>query len=177
MKTPIIETERLILRPLTVADAEVIFDGWARDKEVARFMRWNLHNNVEETKEWLVNEEAAAKGDDIFNWGFMLKENQRLIGCGGLVFSQQYQMYEIGYNLVRDCWGKGYATEAAKRIVEFAKRELKVKQLFAIHAVDNEASGKVIEKTGFIYQNEGTYSSYDGIRTFQSKEYIMFINR
>ena len=66
MKTPVIETERLLLRPLTVADAEVIFNGWGRDKEVARFMRWNLHNNVDETKEWLVNEEVASKRWDLF---------------------------------------------------------------------------------------------------------------
>ena len=173
MKTPIIETERIILRPLTVADAEVVFEGWGRDKEVARFMRWNLHNNVEETKEWLVNEEVATMGDDVFNWGFVLKENHRLIGCGGLIFSKEHQMYEIGYNLARDCWAKGFATEAAKRMVVFAKENLNVKQLFATHAVDNVESGMVIKKIGFIYQNDGTYSSYDGSRTFQSKEYIM----
>ena len=82
-------------------------------------------------------------------------------------------MYEIGYALARDCWGKGLATDAAGRIVEFAKDELKVKHLFATHASDNVASGKVIEKIGFTYQNEGAYSSFDGSRTFQSKEYFM----
>jgi len=176
MKTPVIETERLLLRPLTVVDAEVIFNGWGSDKEVARFMRWNLHNNVEETKEWLISEEVAAMGADVFNWGFVLKENQRLIGSGGLIFSQEHQMYEIGYNLVRDCWGRGFATEAAKRIVAFAKEDLNAKQLFATHAVDNVASAIVIKKTGFLYQNDGTYSSYDRSRTFQSKEYIINIH-
>jgi len=82
-------------------------------------------------------------------------------------------MYEIGYALARNCWGRGLATEAAGRIAAFAKDELKVKQLFATHAADNAASGRVLEKTGFIYQKEGTYSSFDGSRTFQSKEYIM----
>lgn len=175
MKTPVMETERLTLRPLTVGDAKAVFEGWACDQEVARYMRWNLHKNIEETKEWLESEEAAAMGEDVFNWGFMLKENQSLIGCGGLIFSQEHQMYEIGYNLVRDCWGKGFATEAAKRIVEYAKGELNVGQLFATHAVDNVASAKVIEKIGFTYQKEGTYSSFDGSRTFQSKEYIINI--
>ena len=173
MKTPMIETGRLLLRPLTVRDAKAIFEGWARDQEVARFMRWNPHKNIEETIEWLAGEEAAATGEDVFNWGFILKENQRLIGSGGLIYSQKYQMYEIGYNLARDCWGKGLATEAAKRIVEFAKDDLKIKQLFATHAIDNAASGKIIEKIGFTYQNEGTYSSFDESRVFQSKEYIM----
>jgi len=173
MKTPVIETERLILRPLTVVDAKAVFEGWASDQEVARFMRWNLHKNIEETKEWLVSEEAAAMGEDIYNWGFILKDNQRLIGSGGLIYSEPHQMYEIGYALARDCWGQGLTTEAAKRIVEYARDELKIKRLFAAHAIDNIASGKIIIKLGFIYQKEGTYSSFDGSRTFQSKEYIM----
>jgi ribosomal-protein-alanine N-acetyltransferase len=173
MNTPIIETERLILRPLTVKDAKAVFTGWATDKEVARFMRWNLHKSIEETIEWLVSEETAVTDECIYNWGFVLKESQRLIGSGGLIYSKGHQMYEIGYALARDCWGKGLATEAAGRIVEFAKDELKVKQLFATHAADNAASGRVLEKTGFIYRNEGTYSSFDGSRTFQSKEYFM----
>ena len=175
MKTPVIETERLTLRPLTVGDAKAVFEGWTSDQEVARFMRWNLHKDIEETKEWLVSEEVAAMCEDVFNWGFMLKENQRLIGSGGLIYSQQYQMYEIGYALTRDFWGKGLTTEAAKRIVEYAKDELKIKRLFATHAIDNVASGKIIKRIGFTYQKEGTYSSFDGSRTFKSKEYIMNI--
>lgn len=173
MRTPVIETERLILRPLTGEDAETIFGSWVTDNEVARFMRWNLHKSIKETEAWLVAEEAAVISTDVYNWGFVLKENQKLLGCGGLIFSKEHQMYEIGYNLVRDCWGKGFATEAVKRIVEYAKHELKLKQLFATHAIDNVASGRVIEKIGFIYRNEGTYSSFDGSRVFQSKEYIM----
>jgi [ribosomal protein S5]-alanine N-acetyltransferase len=175
METPVIETERLILRPLTEGDAKAVFEGWASDQEVARFMRWNLHKNIEETKEWLVSEEAAAMSEDIYNWGFILKESQRLIGSGGLIYSHQHQLYELGYALARDCWGKGLTTEAARRIVEYAKDELKIERLFAAHAIDNVASGKIINKIGFTYQKEGVYSSFDGSRTFQSKEYIMNI--
>ncbi len=173
MKTPVIETERLILRPLNAGDAKAVYEGWASDQEAARFMRWNLHQNVEESKEWLVSEEAVEMGEDVYNWGYILKENQRLIGSGGLFYSQQHQMYEIGYVLARDYWGIGLATEAAQRIVEYAKDELKAKSLFATHAIDNAASGKIIKKIGFTYQKEGTYSSFDGSRTFLSKEYIM----
>jgi ribosomal-protein-alanine N-acetyltransferase len=112
-------------------------------------MRWNLHKSIEETKEWLVIEETAARGEDVYNWGFILKENQKLIGSGGLIYSQQHQMYEIGYVLARNSWGKGLATEAAGRIVEYAKDELKIKKLFATHAIGNAASGKVLIKIGF----------------------------
>ncbi len=175
MKTPVIETERLLLRPLTVKDAEAIFEGWARDKDVARYMRWNPHKSIEETIEWLAGEEAAAEREDIYNWGFVLKADQKLIGSGGLIFSEKHQMFEIGYNLAQDYWGKGFATEAARRIVEYASEKLKIKILFATHATDNVASGKLIEKIGFHYRDEGTYSSFDESRMFQSKEYIMIL--
>lgn len=171
MKTQIIETERLMLRPLKTEDAEEIFQSWATDPEVGRFMRWNLHDSIGVTRAWLAEEEASVMDDDSYNWGFVLKENGKLIGCGGLVFSQKHEMFEIGYNLARDYWGNGYVTEAAKRIVEFARENLDVSQLFATHAVDNAASGRVLEKIGFIYQNEGMYSSFDGSRNFRSKEY------
>lgn len=173
MKTPVLETERLVLRPLTLEDAELIYIDWGRDEEVARFMRWSPHQSVEETKEWLAREEAALMSGDVFTWGFVRKENQRLIGSGGLVFSKEHQMYELGYNLVRNCWGKGLATEAAERIVEFARESLHAGHLFATHALENMASGRVIEKLGFTYQNEGTYSSFDGSKDFCSKEYIL----
>lgn len=173
MKTPVIETERLTLRPLTVGDAKAVFEGWSSDQSVARFMRWSLHRDIEEAKEWLIGEEAAVMGEDVYNWGFVLKENQKLIGSGGLIYSQQHQMHEIGYVLARDYWRKGLTTEAAKRIVECAKDELNIKKVFATHAIDNAASGRIIKKIGFTYQNEGTYSSFDGSRTFQSKEYIL----
>ncbi len=173
--TPIIETERLILRPLKASDAEAVFKGWTKDTEVARFMRWNRHQNVEETREWLEGEEASAAKEDMFNWGFVLKENQHLIGSGGLVYSDQNQMYELGYNLSKDCWGCGYGTEAAGRIIEFARVELKIKQIYATHAIANIASRRILQKLGFEFQREGTYSSFDGNRTFSSNEYLLYL--
>ena len=53
MITPIIETERMILRPLTVADAEDIYERWTTDERVARYVRWSVHTSVDLTIEWL----------------------------------------------------------------------------------------------------------------------------
>lgn len=62
MKTPILETEKLILRPLVVTDAENVFRNWATDSDVAKFMTWSVHENVEITKMWL--KEVESKIDD-----------------------------------------------------------------------------------------------------------------
>lgn len=86
MKTPILETERLLLRPLTTNDVESAFSNWTSDPDIAKFMRWELHSNISETFEWLVSEETLIESDSVYNWGFVLKETGELIGSGGLVF-------------------------------------------------------------------------------------------
>ena len=57
MNTPILETKRLLLRPMKASDAEEVFRNWTSDPEVAKFMRWSTHENVEVTREWLQSEE------------------------------------------------------------------------------------------------------------------------
>ena len=175
MKTPILETERLILRPLSIDDAETIYQNWTSDPEVAKFMRWELHKNVSETREWLSSEEACVESDGVYNWGFVLKETGELIGSGGLVFIEEKGMYELGYNVMKKYWGLGIATEASERIIDYGINELKQRQFYCCHAKDNPASGKVMMKVGFVYQNDGEYCSWNNERRFECKEYILVV--
>ncbi len=175
MKTPVLETNRLLLRPLTVGDAESAFTNWTSDSDVAKFMRWNVHKRISETREWMVSEEASLESDLVYNWGFVLKETGELIGSGGLVFIESKGMYELGYNLMKKYWNFGLATEAAQKIIDFGKTELQQKQFYCCHAKDNPASGKVMTKIGFQYQNDGVYHSWDQERKFDAKEYLLVI--
>lgn len=177
MKTPILETERLILRPLTVADAQEVFENWTSDPEVARFMRWERHADVSVTRQWLEGEESAVDSDAVYDWGFVLKETGELIGSGGLVFQKEKRMYELGYNIMKKYWNRGLTTEAATEIVDFAKNVLKCKRLYCGHAKDNPASGRVMVKVGFEYTGDGAYSSFDGKRTFEMSEYLLVLDR
>lgn len=171
--TPIINTERLLLRPLNVNDAQEVYDGWTGNKAVAKFMRWNLHNNIDDTKEWLSGEEDSINNPLIYNWGFILKETNKVIGSGGLLYSEHEQMYEIGYNLNQNYWNKGLATEATKAIIRFGFTHLHLKSIYATYAKDNTASGRVLEKSGFRVTGEGEYYSFDHTRSFQSIELIL----
>lgn len=173
MRTPILETERMILRPLKVEDAETVFANWTSDEEVAKFMRWNVHENVDVTREWIHAEVDAIESDTVYNFGFVLKETGELIGSGGLVFIEENGMYELGYNLMKKYWNQGFATEAAQKIIEFGKKELGQTKFYCCHAKDNPASGKVMEKVGFKYQNDAVYYSWDKSKKFDSKEYIL----
>ena len=173
MTTPILETERLVLRPMTVQDAEAAYANWTSDPDISRFMRWARHESVEVTREWLRTEEALADSDAVYNWGFVLRETDTLIGSGGLVFVEDRSMYELGYNVMKSCWNRGLATEAAAAIIEFGRTVLGQKQFFCCHAKENPASGRVMTKIGFVYQQDGTYTSWDGTRTFDCREYLL----
>lgn len=173
MNTPILETKRLLLRPMKASDVEEVFRNWTSDPEVAKFMRWSTHENVEVTREWLQSEEDELESDELFDWGFVLKETGELIGSGGLSYVESRGVYELGYNIMRKYWNQGLTTEAAKCIVEFALNELGQNELFCCHAKDNPASGRVMEKAGFVYQKDAVYESWDKTRHFESKEYLL----
>lgn len=175
MRTPVLETERLILRPLSVDDAETIYKNWTSDPNVAKFMRWELHKNISETREWLSAEESCIESESVYNWGFVLKETGELIGSGGLVFIEEKGMYELGYNVMKKYWGIGIATEASEKIIDYGINELKQRQFYCCHAKDNPASGKVMMKVGFVYQNDGEYCSWNNERRFECKEYILVV--
>lgn len=177
MTVPILETERIILRPLRADDAPEVYDNWARDPDVTRFMRWTAHKSIDETAAWLASVEASAEKGGDYSWGFVLKEGGVLFGTGGLSFCQERGMFELGYNIMKKYWNMGLTSEAAKAIVDFAADALGADRIFAVHAKENGASGRVLEKLGFIYQNDCISESFDGRRTFQSREYLLTISR
>ncbi len=112
---PTIETERLILRPLTVDDAEAVFE-WTGDERVAEYMIYPCHQSIEVTKMWL----ASLKNlENEYTWGFVRKSDKKLIGSGGIRFRTDENVWSFGYNFRYDCWGFGYATESSKRMIEY----------------------------------------------------------
>lgn len=176
MITPRLETERIILRPLEIEDAETAYMNWTSDPDVCKHMSWNLHQSVHETVQWLKNEAENVYKDTNYTWGFVLKQNNSLFGSGGFCFNLEINMFELGYCIMKPYWNIGLTTEASKAMVEFAAQQLGVVRLFAKHAKENPASGKVMEKVGFIYQGDGSYSSIDGKKRFESREYLLDIN-
>ena len=89
MKTPILETERVILRPLAVEDAQNIFDRWTSDDRVSKYVRWCTHSSVEDTKGWLQVTQGSMDSDKAYDWGFCLKEDGYLFGSGGIFYNDE----------------------------------------------------------------------------------------
>ncbi|MCL2147788.1 MAG: GNAT family N-acetyltransferase [Methanomassiliicoccaceae archaeon] len=173
----IIRTERLILRPLTPADAETAYRGWTGDADVAKYVSWLPHRSIADTEEWL--REIQWEQEDADNisprdnyiWGFVLKETGELFGSGGLIWDDGRQLYQVGYNIMKSHWNKGYTTEAMKGVLGFAAASLGIKRVAGGHAKDNLASERVIKKLGFVYDRDDITPHIDGVRYFDSREY------
>ena len=179
MTNPMIETERLILRSLTLADADIAYRGWTGDPEVAKYVSWLPHHSIDEAMEWCkeiawrYDEEGNILPNDNYIWGFVLKETGELFGSGGLIWEEDRQIFQVGYNIKRAHWNRGYTTEAMRSILRFAFVRLGIKKVSGGHAKENLASAKVIEKLGFVYDRDDITPHVDGTRFFDSREYLL----
>lgn len=148
VKAPIcVETERLRLRKPTSADADAIFERYAGDRMVARFLSWPRHRTADDSRTFLASSvlewEAAPAGPYLIE----SRVDGRLLGSTGLSFETP-RTASTGFVLARDVWGQGYATEALTAIVSIATG-LPIRQLFALCHADHRASARVLEKCGF----------------------------
>ncbi len=169
-KEPIIETDRLILRSLTLDDAEDCY-SWNSDERVTKYMSYSTYTDISQTVDWI---KSTFANESEWTWAFVLKEENKVIGTGSICQNPQIKdHWVIGYNLHYDYWHKGYCTEAMKAIINFAHKELGVKTICSDHAVDNPRSGKVMEKCGLKFDHYGEYTKLDGSQTFKAKFYKM----
>lgn len=162
MNTPVLETERLILRPFNMNDAESVFDGWETDEEVAKYMFWTAHNDINKTIEWLQFEIGQIPKDDWYRFALVEKETGVLVGTGLIYYEEEVSSWEIGYNLSREYWGLGYTTEALQCIIDFAKCQLNIHEIVGRYAKENLSSGHVLDKLGFKYEKGIPYECNDG---------------
>jgi [ribosomal protein S5]-alanine N-acetyltransferase len=150
--TPELETERLVLRKLTLQDDEDVF-AYASDDEVTRYVTWGSHQSIEDSRKYINFILGRYENDRVGEWGIELKETGRLIGAMGFVnLDIQNSCRGIGYVLSKDYWGTGVMTEALKRIIQFSFEDMKLNRIEAVHAVENGASGKVMQKAGMSYE-------------------------
>jgi [ribosomal protein S5]-alanine N-acetyltransferase len=146
-----VETKRLVLRVPSLADAETIFNSYAQETEVLRFLTWRPHRNIEETKGFLVDCAAAWKGGARFPYVITLGESGKVIGM--IEIRINVFKADVGYVLSRQYWGGGMATEALRALVEWALSQESIHRVWALCDVENLASARVLEKVGM--QREG----------------------
>lgn len=142
-KNRILETDRLMLRPITLDDAEDLFE-YASDPENTRHT-FPTHQSIEET-EWVISN--LFMSSPLGNFAIELKENGKMIGTCDLRVNESEKSAELAYAINKKYWGNGYAPEAAKKLLELAFQDLKIERLWAKFSSENPASGRVMEKIG-----------------------------
>ncbi len=147
--TKLIETERLILRRFRIEDAEDMFNNWASDPEVTKYLTWPAHRSVEVTKALLNDLVPRYEDGGCFNWAMELKETGSVIGNISVVgLNEATQAADMGYCMSRAHWGKGLMPEALRAVMEFLFDEAELNRVSACHDLNNPKSGRVMEKAG-----------------------------
>lgn len=160
--TKTIETERLLLRPFTLDDAQAMYDKWACDPEVTRYLTWKPHESVEATKELLKRWVSEYEDPAYYQWAIVLKEIDEPIGSISVVsMNEERNIVSIGYCIGRKWWHRGITSEAFAAVIRFMFEEVGVNRLEARHNVNNPNSGGVMKKCGLSYEGTLRQASSD----------------
>lgn len=162
-----IKTERLLLRPLSVADANDVFE-WVSDERVARYMVYTTYTDIAQVEAWLA---SACEDTSTYHFGFQRLSDGTLIGSGDIGPYRKNGGWGFGYNFRYDCWGMGYATEAVKAMIRYAHDHFGAERFASSHCEPNLASGHVMEKCGLHFTGYGEFQKLDGSCSMRSMEY------
>ena len=139
---------------MTPEDAKSVFD-YASDPEVTRYVIWETHNSVEDSKAFLDLAVSKREIGGEPEWGIVYKGDYRFIGACGIVSWEPYHARaELGYVLSRDYWGRGFMAEAVRAMISFGFQRMNLNRIEARCVAENAASARVMEKAGMTY--EGT---------------------
>lgn len=147
----ILETERLLLKKIAVQDAAFYFELF-NDPDWIQYINDKGLQSVEQTKEYLEKEFIPKFCVD--GLGFFTvfdKQTNKPIGASCILKREKLDFFDIGYGFLPVGRGKGLATEAAKRIIKYAKENLKQKRVLAITKPNNENSQRLLLKLGFTF--------------------------
>jgi ribosomal-protein-alanine N-acetyltransferase len=147
-KQEILRTERLILRPFELSDAKIVQQK-AGDKAIAE-TTVNIPHPYPDglAEEWISTHQPKFESGELINYAITLEKTGELIGAVGLVVNKRFNHAELGFWIDKDFWGKGYATEAARAVMDYGFNKFGLHKIFAHHMTKNPASGKVMKKLG-----------------------------
>lgn len=148
----IYETERLILRPMSLEDGEFILDLYNRPKFI-QYIGDRHIKTVSDAENYIINRflpqfERLGYG----NYLILTKEGNHKVGGVGIFEREGLDVVDIGFSLLDEYEGKGYAYEAALKVKAIGMNDFGLKKLSAITTKDNFSSQKLIEKLGLKFQ-------------------------
>ncbi|MDM5317355.1 GNAT family protein [Fictibacillus sp. b24] len=149
---PLLETERLFLRKITLDDAEDMFQ-YGSDDDVSKYVTWDTHLSLADTEKFIEFILGKYARGEIAPWGIERKENGEFIGTVDFVSWQpHHHTAEIGYVLSKKYWGQGIITEAVSELVEFGFKYMDLVRIQARCFLENAGSEGVMKKLGMSYE-------------------------
>lgn len=150
-----IETERLILRELTMTD-EAGMSELDADPEVCRYLYQTPFTSIEQSRNIIQSVLQQYRDNGIGRWAVIEKASGQFAGWSGLKLITEpvnghVNFYDVGYRLLSRFWGLGYATESAKAALYYGFDTLKAETIYGMCHVDNQSSANVLQKIGLYY--------------------------
>lgn len=148
-KFPVLTTERLILRQLADTDAEAFYELYS-EPDVPKFLDWDGPGSVDVAKMIIEYFNEQYRKRETLRWAIVSKETGKLIGTCILCGFWRNAIADIGYDLAKSEWGKGYMQEALKAVMKFADEDLDFHRIQAQVRPDNAASQKLLKRLDFV---------------------------
>lgn len=142
------QTSRVTLRPIRMEDAAPIFDTYAQDEEVTRFLTWRPHQDRCETETYIAN--CLATPSHLARTYVLADHTDHaVLGAFDLRWAGSHRL-EFGYVLARPWWGRGIMAEVLTEVVDWARRQSHIFRIGSVCDVENVGSARVMEKAGLI---------------------------
>jgi len=144
-------TERLAARSWQIKDLPLAMELWG-DPAVTTLIDCRGQLTEAQVQEKLRAEIEREKSCGVQYWALFDHRNGDFVGCSGLrprAYTPGAVNFEAGFHLVKRCWGKGFATEAAQGALEYAWEKLRLSKVYAGHHPDNRASEEILKRLGF----------------------------
>ena len=156
---PILSTEMLTLRQLSINDDKEIFT-LRSDSEINKYLDRKLSENMEDARNFINKVNENIDKNDALYWGITLRDKNILIGTICLYgFSDENDNCEIGYELLTGFQGQGIMMEAVEKVIDYAFNTIKVKKIDAFFHRDNQRSISLLEK--FSFKDSNLYDEKD----------------
>lgn len=160
--TTYIETDRLLLRPFTMADADAMYRNWASDSEVTKYLSWPTHESEEVTKMVLSDWVSHYGEENYYQWAIVPKDLGQPIGSIAVVqLHERIGKAEVGYCMGKAWWHQGIMTEALSAVIRFLFEEVGLNRVEACHDPSNPHSGDVMRKCGMTYEGTQRQASFN----------------
>ena len=147
----ILKTQRLVIKKPELKDKQPLIDALNNWEVVKWLVKIPSPYTAENADDWITQ---FSKD----NYAFNIYLDDHVIGGIGLEWENKHSVYALGYWLDQEHWGKGYTTEACKKLLNYAAQDLKITKIKSAYLINNNKSAKVLKKLGF--QETGKGSKY-----------------